>query len=46
MDDVDSLLRIYHTGIQTGELAVGQKDALDSLLRLHRGETLATIEDL
>jgi homocitrate synthase len=36
MDDVDSLLRIYHTGIQSGELAVGQKEALDRLLRRHR----------
>lgn len=38
MDDVDSLLRIYHSGIQSGELAVGQKEALDRLLRKHRGE--------
>ncbi|KAJ8692802.1 homocitrate synthase lys21 [Pleurotus ostreatus] len=36
MDDVDSLLRIYHSGIQSGELAVGQKEALDRLLRKHR----------
>ena len=35
---MDSLLRIYHSGIQSGELAVGQKDALDSLLRRHREE--------
>ncbi|KAF9046878.1 homocitrate synthase [Hymenopellis radicata] len=39
MDDVDSLLRIYHSGIQSGELAVGQKEALDRLLRKHRGES-------
>lgn len=36
MDDVDSLLRVYHTGIHSGELAVGQKEALDRLLRQHR----------
>ena len=36
MDDVDSLLRIYHSGIQSGELAVGQKEALDRLLKKHR----------
>jgi len=36
MDDVDSLLRVYHSGIQTGELAVGQREALDRLLRQHR----------
>ena len=38
MDDVDSLLRIYHAGIQSGELAVGQKEALDRLLVAHREE--------
>ncbi|KAI0363736.1 homocitrate synthase [Pilatotrama ljubarskyi] len=36
MDDVDTLLRVYHSGIQSGELAVGQKEALDRLLRKHR----------
>lgn len=36
MDDVDSLLRVYHSGIQSGQLAVGQKEALDRLLRKHR----------
>ena len=35
MDDVDTLLRVYHSGIQSGELAVGQKEALDRLLRRH-----------
>jgi len=38
MDDVDSLLRIYHSGIQSGELAVGQKEALDRLLKKHRDQ--------
>ena len=36
MDGVDSLLRVYHSGIQSGQLAVGQKEALDRLLRKHR----------
>ena len=40
MDDVDTLLRVYHSGIQSGELAVGQKDALDRLLRKHREGSL------
>jgi homocitrate synthase len=40
MDDVDSLLRVYHSGIQSGELAVGQKEALDRLLRQHREGSL------
>jgi homocitrate synthase len=38
MDDVDSLLRVYHAGIQSGELEVGQKEALDRLLVAHREE--------
>ncbi|KAH9481648.1 mitochondrial Homoaconitase [Psilocybe cubensis] len=38
MDDVDSLLRVYHSGIQSGELAVGQKEALDRLLKKHHDE--------
>ena len=38
MDDVDSLLRVYHSGIQSGELEVGQHEALDRLLRRHRDE--------
>jgi len=40
MDDVDSLLRVYHTGIQSGELAVGQKEAFDALLLKHRHPAL------
>ena len=40
MDDVDTLLRVYHSGIQSGELAVGQKEALDRLLRRHREGSL------
>jgi homocitrate synthase len=39
MDDVDSLLRVYHAGIQSGELAVGQKEALDRLLVAHLDES-------
>jgi homocitrate synthase len=41
MDDVDSLLRVYHSGIQSGELAVGQKEALDRLLKKHRESSLS-----
>ena len=35
-DDVDSLLGVYHSSIQSGELAVGQGEACDRLLREHR----------
>jgi homocitrate synthase len=41
MDDVDSLLRVYHSGIQSGVLEVGQKEALDRLLQEHRAAQLA-----
>jgi homocitrate synthase len=42
MDDVDSLLRVYHSGIQSGVLEVGQREALDRLLREHRAAQHAT----
>lgn len=32
MEDVDMILRIYHTGIQSGDLKVGQSAVLDKLL--------------
>ncbi|WWC87097.1 homocitrate synthase, cytosolic isozyme [Kwoniella dendrophila CBS 6074] len=35
MEDVDMILRIYHTGIQTGDLKVGQSAVLDRLLEKH-----------
>lgn len=40
MDDVDTLLRVYHSGIQSGELAVGQAEALNRLLERHRENSL------
>ena len=32
MEDVDMILRIYHTGIHSGDLKVGQSEVLDKLL--------------
>ena len=32
MEDVDKILRIYHTAIQSGNLKVGQSEVLDQLL--------------
>jgi hypothetical protein len=32
MEDVDKILRIYHTAIQSGSLKVGQSEVLDQLL--------------
>jgi len=35
MEDVDMTLRIYHTGIKSGDLKVGQSGQLDKLLAEH-----------
>ncbi|OCF39933.1 homocitrate synthase, mitochondrial [Kwoniella heveanensis CBS 569] len=35
MEDVDMILRIYHTGIHSGDLKVGQSAVLDKLLEKH-----------
>jgi homocitrate synthase len=32
MEDVDKILRIYHTAIKSGDLEVGQSAVLDKLL--------------
>ncbi|KAH8922833.1 mitochondrial homocitrate synthase [Atractiella rhizophila] len=40
MEDVDSILRVYHSGIESGELTVGDKKVLDSLLERHRSQSL------
>ena len=32
MEDVDVLLRVYHTAIKTGALEIGDHDKLDELL--------------
>jgi homocitrate synthase len=41
MDDVDSLLRVYHSAIRSGELEVGQPETLDRLLRRHREQSVS-----
>ncbi len=41
LDDVDTILRVYHSGIQSGKLMVGQKEALDRLLRAHREASIS-----
>ena len=40
IEDVDMILRIYHTGIKTGDLKVGQSAVLDKLLEKVR-ETMS-----
>lgn len=36
MEDVDTVLRVYHTGIKSGELVVGESKIFDKLLSRHR----------
>jgi homocitrate synthase len=35
MEDVDSILRIYHRAVEAGDLKVGQSKKLDELLEKH-----------
>jgi hypothetical protein len=39
MEDVDMILRVYHTGIHSGDLKVGQSAVLDRLLEKVSEET-------
>ena len=41
LDDVDTVLRVYHSGIKSGELGIGQKEAFDRLLREHREASMS-----
>lgn len=41
LDDVDTILRVYHSGIKSGELLIGQKDEFDRLLQKHRAESVS-----
>ena len=36
MEDVDTVLRVYHSGIVSGKLNVGESHVLDQLLEEHR----------
>ena len=45
MDDVDTILCVYHSVIQSGELTIGQKEALDHLLKKHRMQVQETTVD-
>lgn len=36
MEDVDTVLRVYHSGIASGELNIGESKKLDRLLQMHR----------
>jgi homocitrate synthase len=36
MEDVDTVLRVYHSGVVSGELELGDKQTFDRLLQRHR----------
>ncbi|KAG8748097.1 Homocitrate synthase isozyme [Ceratobasidium sp. 414] len=40
MEDVDTVLRVYHSGIVSGILNVGEPEKLDQLLRKHRDSSV------
>lgn len=40
MEDVDTVLRVYHSGITSGEMNVGDSHILDRLLEKHREVSL------
>jgi homocitrate synthase len=37
VDDVDTLLRVYHQAITNGEIEIGQRSKIDALLEKHKG---------
>ncbi|ORY64611.1 hypothetical protein BCR35DRAFT_283130 [Leucosporidium creatinivorum] len=45
MDDVDTVLRVYHRGITTGHLKLRQPEVFDELLASHRSEQGSDAED-
>lgn len=46
MEDVDTVLRVYHSGVISGELEVGDRHTFDKLLKKHRNSSLSpTLED-
>lgn len=43
MEDVDMVLRVYHSGIHSGELVIGQSKRLDELLQRHRNNSIDSL---
>ncbi len=46
MEDVDTVLRVYHSGIVSGELEVGDSHQFEKLLKKHRDSSLSRPEQL
>lgn len=44
MEDVDTVLRVYHSGIASGELSIGESEKLDRLLQKHRQSSMTTLQ--
>jgi homocitrate synthase len=44
MEDVDTVLRVYHTAIHSGELGLGQSKRLDELLQRHREASVSAAD--
>lgn len=40
MEDVDTVLRVYHTGITNGDFSVGESEKFDKLLQRHRESSI------
>jgi homocitrate synthase len=41
MEDVDTVLRVYHSGVVSGELELGDKQMFNHLLQRHRESSTA-----
>ena len=40
MEDVDTVLRVYHTAILNGDMMVGERAVFDRLLERHRESSM------
>jgi len=46
MEDVDMILRVYHSGIVSGQLNVGERHVLDKLLEQHREASVPPVREI
>jgi homocitrate synthase len=45
MEDVDTVLRVYHSGVVSGELEVGDRHTFEKLLKKHRDSSPPALKD-
>jgi len=43
MEDVDTVLRVYHSGVTSGVLELGDRDMFDRLLKKHRDSSVPPV---